>query len=234
MVLTLGIPLGRLVTWTAGTLGEQDLGEFVGWALNSLTVSLLAASVAVACALPVAVLVARRGGRAGVALGWLAQAGYALPGVIVALALVALATRWLDPLYNTLALLVAAFVIRFLPQAIQGQEAGLRQIGANLTDAARGLGASRARAFWRVVVPILLPSLAAAWAVVFLTAVKELPATLILRPIGFDTLPVRVWTPAVNGLYSDTGPAALLLVLISVVPLYLLLARRRGAVPGLA
>ena len=234
LVLTLGIPLGRLVTWTAGTLGEQDLGEFVGWALNSLTVSLLAASVAVACALPVAVLVARRGGRAGVALGWLAQAGYALPGVIVALALVALATRWLDPLYNTLALLVAAFVIRFLPQAIQGQEAGLRQIGANLTDAARGLGASRARAFWRVVVPILLPSLAAAWAVVFLTAVKELPATLILRPIGFDTLPVRVWTPAVNGLYSDTGPAALLLVLISVVPLYLLLARRRGAVPGLA
>jgi iron(III) transport system permease protein len=167
-------------------------------------------------------------------VGWLAQAGYALPGVVVALALVALATRWLDPLYDTLALLVAAFVIRFLPQAIQGQEAGLQQIGANLTDAARGLGATRMRAFWRVVMPILAPSAAAAWAVVFLTSVKELPATLVLRPLGFDTLPVRIWTPASNGLYPETGPAALVLVLVSIVPLYLLLARRRGLVPGLA
>jgi iron(III) transport system permease protein len=183
----------------------------------------------------VALVLARRRtarGGAGLAIGWLAQAGYALPGVIVALALVALATRWLDPLYGTLSLLVAAFVIRFLPQAIQGQEAGLQQIGANLSDAARALGASRARAFWRVVMPILAPSAAAAWAVVFLTAVKELPVTLILRPIGFDTLPVRVWTPARDGLYADAAPAALLLVLVSALPLYLLLARRSAVVPG--
>ncbi len=158
----------------------------------------------------------------------------AVASVIVALALVAISTRWLDPLYGTLFLLVAAFVIRFLPQAIQGQEAGLQQIGGTLSEAARGLGASRARAFWRVVMPILTPSVAAAWAVVFLTSVKELPATLILRPLGFDTLPVRIWTPASNGLYPETGPAALLLVLVSIVPLYLLLARRRGVVPGLA
>lgn len=232
--LALALPLVRLASWTGEVLGEQDLGELAGWAWNSLLVSVLAATVAVAAALPVALVVARRrgGGRAGVALGWLAQAGYALPGVIVALALVALATRWLDPLYDTLLLLVAAFVIRFLPQAIQGQEAGLQQIGATLTDAARSLGASRTRAFWRVVMPILAPSAAAAWAVVFLTAVKELPATLILRPLGFDTLPVRVWTPARDGLYADAAPAALLLVLVSVVPLYLLLARRRGILPG--
>jgi iron(III) transport system permease protein len=185
----------------------------------------------------VAIVLARRRGAgrwAGVLVGWLAQAGYALPGVIVALALVALATRWLDPLYNTLFLLVAAFVIRFLPQAIQGQEAGLQQIGANLSEAARGLGASRAGAFWRVVVPLLAPSALAAWIVVFLTAAKELPATLILRPLGFDTLPVRIWTPARDGLYADAGPAALLLVLVAIVPLYVLLARRRGVVPGLA
>lgn len=237
LALALALPMARLATWTIQGLGEQDLVEFAGWAWNSLLVSVLAASVAVGAALPVAMVLAQRrggSGRAGVVVGWLAQAGYALPGVIVALALVAMATRWLDPLYNTLALLVVAFVVRFLPQAIQGQEAGLQQIGANLSDAARGLGASRTRAFWKVVMPILTPSVAAAWAVVFLTAVKELPATLILRPLGFDTLPVRIWTPARDGLYSETGPAALLLVLVSVVPLYLLLARRRRVVPGLS
>jgi iron(III) transport system permease protein len=235
--LALVLPLARLVTWTVEVLGEQDLAEFAGWALNSLMVSALAASVAVAAALPVAVVLARRRGpgrRAGVVVGWMAQAGYALPGVIVALALVALATRWLDPLYNTLFLLVAAFVIRFLPQAIQGQEAGLQQIGASMSEAARGLGASRVGAFWRVVAPLLAPSAVAAWAVVFLTAAKELPATLILRPLGFDTLPVRIWTPARDGLYADAGPAALVLVLVAIVPLWVLLARRRGLVPGLA
>jgi iron(III) transport system permease protein len=235
--LALLLPLARVAAWTAEALPEQDLSEYAGWAWNSALVSILAASVAAACALPVAVVMARArrgGGRLGVAVAWLAQAGYALPGVIVALALVAISTRFVDPLYGTLALLVAAFVIRFLPQAIQGEEAGLAQIGDSLLEAARGLGTSRAAAFRRVVLPLLRPSLAVAWAVVFLTAVKELPATLVLRPLGFDTLPVRVWTPARDGLYADAGPAALLLVIVSIVPLYLLLARRRGVVPALS
>jgi iron(III) transport system permease protein len=165
--------------------------------------------------------------RRGVVVGWLAQAGYALPGVIVALALVAIATRWLDPLYGTLTLLIAAYVIRFLPQAIQGEEAGLQQIGPNLLEAARGLGASSRQALMRVMLPLMRPSLAAAWAVVFLTVVKELPATLILRPLDFDTLPVRVWVPARDALYAEAGPPALMLVIISAVPLYLLLGRAR-------
>ena len=235
--LALALPLARLVTWTVDVLPDQTLSDYGEWAANSLLVSVLAASAAAACALPVALVMARtrrRGGRAGIAVAWLAQAGYALPGVIVALALVAISTRFVDPLYGTLGLLVAAFVIRFLPQAIQGEGAGLEQIGESLLEAARGLGASRAAAFRRVVLPLLRPSLAVAWAVVFLTAVKELPATLVLRPLGFDTLPVRVWTPARDGLYADAGPAALLLVVVSIVPLYLLLARRRGVVPALS
>lgn len=237
LALALALPLARLATWTASAIGEHDLGEYWGWAANSLLVATIAAAACVALALPVAAVMARArrgGGPAGLAVGWLAQAGYALPGVIVALALVAISTRWIDPLYGTFALLVAGLAIRFLPQAIQGEEAGLQQIGQGLVEAARGLGASRVRAFARVVVPLLRPAVAASWAVVFLTAIKELPATLILRPIGFDTLAVRVWVPARDGLYAEAAPAALLLVLISAVPLYLLLSRRRGPVPALA
>ena len=221
--LSLALPIARLATWTVDVIPDQDLGDYLGWGWNSILVSVLGASITVVCALPVALVMARRGG--GLAVGWLAQAGYALPGVIVALALVAISTRWFDPLYGTLALLVSAYVIRFLPQAIQGEEAGLQQIGPNLLEAARGLGASGRQALWRVVLPLMRPSLGAAWAVVFLTVVKELPATLILRPLGFDTLPVRVWVPAHDALYAQAGPPALLLVIISAVPLYLLLGR---------
>ena len=229
--LALALPIARLVVWSVDALGgggTHDAGDYVGWAWNSLIVSALAATAASVCALPVAMLAAARRGRASALVAMLAQAGYALPGVIVALSLVALSTRWLDPLYGTLGLLVAAFVIRFLPQAIQSLESGLGQIGENLVDAARGLGAGRLAALRRVVLPLLRPSMAAAWAVVFLTAVKELPATLVLRPLGFDTLPVRVWTPARDGIYADAAPAALLLILVSAVPLYLMLTRRGG------
>ncbi len=228
LALSLALPLARLLTWAVGAVGGGQLADVAGWAANSLLLSALAAAVAVACALPVALVLSRRvgrGGRGTLLVGGLAQAGYALPGVIVALALVAISSRYLEPLYGTLGLLVAAFAIRFIPQAIQGEEAGLRQIGANLSEAARSLGAPPAAAFRRVVLPLLRPSLAASFAVVFLTAVKELPATLVLRPLGFDTLAVRVWTPARDGLYADAGVPALLLVIISVVPLYLLLVR---------
>jgi len=224
---SLGLPLARLGTWTAQQLGTQDPAALAAYAGNSLLVSGMSAFVAVAVALPVALAIAA-GGRIGLVLGSLAQSGYALPGVIVALAAVAIASRYAGPLYGTFALLVIAFVVRFLPQAIQAQEAGLAQIGPNLTEAARSLGASPRRAFARVTLPLLSPSLTAAWVVVFLTAVKELPATLVLRPIGFDTLPVRVWTPARDGLYAEAGTAALALVIISLLPLAFVLLRRRA------
>jgi iron(III) transport system permease protein len=217
LALALALPLARLGTWTWQVLPAQDPAPFAGWAWNSLLVSALAATGCVACALPVAALLVRRrrgGGWPDLALAALAQSGYALPGVVVALAVVALATRALDALYGTLPLLVGALVVRFLPQAVQGEQAGLEQIGHDLREAARNLGASALGVMGRVILPLLRPSLAAAWAVVFLTAVKELPATLILRPLGFDTLPIRVWTPARSGLYADAAPAALLLVIV--------------------
>jgi len=233
LALALALPLARLVAWAVEAAEEGEFADHVGWAANSLLVSGLAAGIAVLAALPVAVAIAR-GGRLGTAIGTLAQSGYALPGVIVALAAVAVTTRWIEPLYGTLGLLVAAFVVRFLPQAVQAEEAGLAQVGANLVEAARSLGATPRRAFRRVTLPLLRPSLSAAWIVVFLTAVKELPATLVLRPIGFDTLPVRVWTPARDGLYADAGLAALLLVIISAIPLALVLLRRGGGATLLA
>ena len=234
ITLSLLVPLATLVAWTADTLPDQDLADYAGWAWNSLSLALVAAAVALLCALPVAAVAVRRRGRAATAISSLAQAGFALPGVIVALALVAISTRYLNPLYGTLTLLVVAFVIRFLPEAIQGMESGIGQIGGELSEAARGLGAGRLETGVRVVLPLLRPSMVAAWVVVFLSSLKELPITLVLRPLDFDTLAVRVWTPARSGLYAEAGPAALMLVLVSLVPLYFILVRRRGLLPALS
>jgi iron(III) transport system permease protein len=131
LLASLGLPLARLMTWTLSAVGGADGGDLAAYAANSLLLSGISATIAVVAALPVAVAIAR-GGRAGLAIGTLAQSGYALPGVIVALAAVAIATRFADPLYGTFGLLVAAFVVRFLPQAVQAQEAGLAQIGPSL------------------------------------------------------------------------------------------------------
>ncbi len=234
VALSLIVPLVTLVVWTADKLPEQNLGDYAGWAWNSLAVSLVAAAAALVCALPVAALAVRRRGSAALALSSLAQAGFALPGVIVALALVAISTRYANPLYGTLALLVIAFVIRFLPEAIQSMESGIGQVGRGMSEAARGLGAGRLETGRRVLMPLLRPSMVAAWVVVFLSSLKELPITLMLRPLDFDTLAVRVWTPARNGLYADAGPAALMLVLASLLPLYFILVRRRGMLPTLS
>ena len=126
--------------------------------------------------------------------------GFALPGVVVALGLVFFATRFAGVLYQTLTLLVIAYVIRFIPQAIEGARARTR---ARRPGARRGRARPRRRplrVFRRVTLPLAAPGVAAGAMLVFLTAMKELPATLILKPTGFETLATRIWEAVKHGL----------------------------------
>ena len=107
-------------------------------------------------------------------------------------------------------------------------EAALGQTPPSLEEAARSLGRSPLRAVLTVTLPVIFPGLLAGAALVFLTSLKELPATLLLRPAGFDTLAVRVWMAAGDGIYTQAAPAALLLILCAAGPLAFLL--KRGAV----
>ena len=97
-----------------------------------------------------------------------------------------------------------------------------------MEEAACSLGRPPLRAFVNVTLPLILPGLFAGGALVFLTSLKELPATLLLRPAGFDTLSVRVWITASEGVYTQAAPAALLLILSAAAPLYFLLKREMG------
>lgn len=203
----------------SGTIG------FGSFAWNSLWTSSLAAVIAVALSLPVAVYSVRHPSRISHFISRFCQVGYAIPGVVVALSLLLLVNRGLPFLYATPFVIVIAYVLRHMPQAVRSTESSYNQLSPSLEEVARTLGRSPVQTFFQVTLRLVLPGLLAGGALVFLTSLKELPATLLLRPAGFDTLAVRVWVWAVDGFYVQAAPAALFLVLVAIVPLLFLLRR---------
>lgn len=204
--------------------GSQGFGTYV-W--NSLWSSSMAAVIAVMLSLPVGLFAVRYPNRFSKFLSRLSQVGYAIPGVVIALSLVLLINRFLPFLYATPFVVVIAYVLRHMPQAVRASESALSQLSPSLEEASRVMGRTSLQTLWQVTLPLILPGLLAGGSLVFLTSLKELPATLLLRPAGFDTLAVRVWVWAGEGFYFQAAPAALLLVLVSALPLSFLLRREQ-------
>jgi iron(III) transport system permease protein len=204
--------------------GSQGFSSYV-W--NSLWSSGLAALIAILLSLPVALLSVRYPNKVSRFISRFCQVGYAIPGVVIALSLVLLVNRLLPFLYATPFVVVIAYVLRHMPQAVRASESALNQLSPSLEEAARMLGRTSLQTMLQVTFPLILPGLMAGGSLVFLTSLKELPATLLLRPAGFDTLAVRVWMWAADGFYLQAAPAALLLVLASAFPLYFLLRREQ-------
>jgi iron(III) transport system permease protein len=147
--------------------------------------------------------------------------GHALPGIVVALALVTVAIHYARPLYQTLPLLLVAYSILFLPLAMVSLRAAIAQTPPMLDEAARALGARPATVFWRVTLPLMAPGVGAGAALVFLAVVTELTATL-LAPIGVTTLATQFWSNADSIEYGAAAPYAALLIAISAPAAYLL------------
>ncbi len=226
LAVTVVLPVGVLVYWSAIGVGEGALdARFWGYAFNTAQVAGAAALVSMVAALPVVYLRSRHPSPASSALERLAYAGYALPGVIVALGLIFFGIRYLPWLYNTAGMIALAYVVRFLPQAMQSTGSSLALVSPRIDEAARVAGLSPLAVIARVITPLVRPGMLAGGALVFVSSIKELPATLLLRPAGFDTLAVRVWVEASESVYYLAAPAALLIVAFSVLPLKWLLDR---------
>jgi iron(III) transport system permease protein len=223
------LPLAILGWWALTLVGDADLIAQLGDALpaagNAVGVSLAAALVCLLLALPVAALVARASGRLPRWIESISYVGYALPGIVVGLGLVFFAIRTAPFLYQTVALVVLAYVVRLLPQAISGARSGWERVDPRFEQAARGMGRSALDTLLRVTLPLAAPGVLTGAALVFLTAIKELPATLILRPNGFDTPATIIWQKTNVAEYSSAAVPALILIAISVLPVYLLLIR---------
>jgi len=220
---SLVLPVAVLVYWSGQSVaGDVDFGEIGSAAANSLLASGICAVVAGICAVPVAVLSVRYKGRFSSGIERLTYIGHALPGIVVALALVFFGTRVVIELYQTLGMLIFAWVVLFLPLAVGVVRASLLQVSPRIEDAARSVGRTRSNVMRTVTVPLMASGLLAGCALVFLTAIKELPATLILGPTGFETLATEIWSATGSGFFEGAAIPALILLAVSAVPLYLL------------
>jgi iron(III) transport system permease protein len=203
--LALGVPLGALLRWTVGSdrspIDWSLLWETV-WA--TVMVSILGSIACTVLAVPIAYLSARVRSRTSAALEAVSYLGHALPGIVIALSMVFLGVRFLPSIYQRTPLLILAYVALFLPLAPFGV---LR----------------------RVTIRIASPGVAAGAAMVALTCVKELPATLLLRPTSLDTLATRVWTETGVADYTRAAPYAIAMLLLGAVPMSVLTRVNRNA-----
>ena len=222
------LPLSVMVYWLARGLAAGESVAFVREAgINSVYASALAALAAVAAALPIAVLSVRHRGWLSGLLERVTYSGFALPGIAIALALVFFAAHYAVPLYQTLGLLVFAYVVRFMPQALGSCRSSLLQINPHTEQAARSLGSGQLTVFARVTAPQLWPGVSAGALLVFLTTMKELPATLLLSPIGFTTLATQIWSATTAAYFARAALPALILVALSAVPVAVMVLRER-------
>nr|WP_235433522.1 ABC transporter permease subunit [Protofrankia coriariae] len=222
-VLSLGVPLASLGRWLAeGASSGLDVDQIAVATGTSLGLGALGALVTTAAAVPVAWLYVRGRNRLSTALERATYIGSALPGIVVALALVTVAVRLVPGMYQTTSVLIVAYLILFLPRAMVNVRAALAQTPPVLDDVAHSLGAGRLATLRRVTLPLIVPGLGAGAALVFLAVVTELTATLLLAPTGTQTLATQFWSHSDSLAYGAAAPYAALMVLISGPATYLL------------
>jgi len=227
--VSLLLPALMLLYWLFRGFSAGEVAPALGGAAwNAVLASALAALVTVIMAIPVGLLVVRHPGKLTYLLERLTYSAYALPGIVIALALVFLGANHIPWLYQTLPMLVMAYLILFIPQAVGTVRASLLQIHPSLEEAARSLGRGPMRVFATVTLPMLRPGLLAGGAMVFLTAMKELPATLLLAPIGFKTLATMVWSSVSEAYFAAAAAPALLIVFMSSIPMTIFILREQS------
>jgi len=224
VIACLVLPASVVVYWLVRGLaaGESLLPVWTATA-NSLRAASGAAAVAVVLALPVAYLAVRFPSRYSTWVYRSAYLGNGLPGIVIALSLVFFGANYAPFIYQTLAMLLFAYVVRFLPEAVGTIRSGLLQISPRLEEAARSLGLNRRQTVWRVILPLLRPGIWAGVALVFLSAMKELPATLLLGPTGFTTLATQIWSATGEAFFTRAAAPALILLAVSALSMVFIL-----------
>ena len=225
VAVALGVPIGAIVYWLfhpgGGALpGAASLASAVG---HSALYGAGAGLLATVAAVPVALLSVRRPGRLSRLLEGSTVVILAVPGLVVALALVYFSIHYASSvLYQSTALLLIAYALMFFPLALVAVRASMARAPAQLEEIARSLGQRRLSVLWRVTLPLVGPGLAAAFCLVFLEVVTELTATLVLIPTGAQTLATQFWSYQQNIAYGQAAPYAALMIAVAVIPSYIL------------
>ncbi|QKT04970.1 iron ABC transporter permease [Ectothiorhodospiraceae bacterium 2226] len=244
------IPGGQLAVWGFATYGETLDAQFFVLVRNSVLLAAGAALIALALALFLAYGKRLHGARSVAAAVRIAGMGYAVPGMVIAVG-VMLPFAWIDNtvdawmraqfgistgllLSGTLVALLFAYTVRFLAVALHTVDAALGKIRPSMDDAARSLGWRPTQVLGRIHLPIMRGSLLTALLLVFVDVLKELPATLVLRPFNFNTLAVRAFELASDEMLAQSATAALAIVLAGLLPVILLSRSINRSRPGFA
>ena len=232
-ILSLAVPVWTLLRWLwiggADVWDFADLGNSLG---QTIGLASAAAFITTVLAFPVAWVAVRSSGFLARAVEGANYVTSSLPGIVTALALVTVAIHYARPLYQTVPLIVFAYVLLFMPRALVNVRAGLAQVPPSLEEASRSLGASPTATFLRVTLRLTAPAAAAGASLVFVGVATELTATLLLAPTGTRTLSMLFWSFSSELDYAAAAPYALALVLLAI-PVTVLLFRQSMKVAAL-
>ncbi len=222
VILFLVLPISVLGYWALRGISAGETVQVV-WssAVNSIQVSVMAAVIVVLAALPIAILTSRFSGRLSQVVEKFTYIGFALPGIVISLSIVFFAVGTF--MYQTLGLLIFGYLILFLPLAVGSIRNSLLQINPSLEEASRSLGRTASQTMRSITIPLSRNGMISGAALVFLVTMKELQATLILSPRNFDTLATSIWHATSEAFFARAAVPALLLILLSSIPMMILL-----------
>lgn len=237
LLVALVAPLASLAQWAWRGIAQganpiaqlgSDLAGLAGPSWSTAWIGSVAALVTIPIVLSSAVVTARYRSRLSPFVTGSILCGFAVPGLVIALSLAfwALNVPLFDRLYQSAALLIAAYVIHFGAQAVRPSEVAVASVSGHVRESARLLGASPLRRVLTVDLPMIRPGLIAGAGLVLLSTVKELPATLLLAPIGVQTLSTKIWGAFESGFLAQAGLASITLLVVSGALTWVLVLRR--------
>jgi len=221
-IITLGVPIGMILFWltqtgaAAITPAEVSAEMLISTTWSSLSYGAMAALVTTSICVPLAFLLVRFPSRLATTFERIVFLAQGLPSLVIGLAIVSLAVHFLRPLYQSAVMLVMTYAVLFMPLALVSVRAAFTQAPERLEETARSLGLSWARTVRRVLLPLAASGLGAGATMVFIAVVTELNATLLLSPIGTETLATQVWADTSTLAFAAAAPYAALLLLISL------------------
>ena len=221
-LLCLGIPGYVLISRTIDLGVDIDLIQLLSTTWNTASVAFIGASLSIIFAVPIGILISRFKSKLATSLENIFLITHAIPGVIIGLALVAIGSRFLSGIYQTLYLLAIAYSILFIANSLGTIRNNLEKIPVKFEEISRTLGQNYFQSLRRIVLPIAAPGILSGWLLVFVSAMKELPATLMLRPTGFETLATSIWTQTSISQFAQAAPFALALICVASIPSYLI------------
>ena len=228
VLATVGVPLAMTVFWltqhnsaaVSPVLASPELLAGATW--SSIELGAVGAALTLLLAVPLAFLASRYRGPLVTLIERAAYMAQGVPGIVIALALIALSVRYLRPIYETPFLLVLAYAILFLPLAVVSMRATFAQLRPSLEEAGRSLGLSRWRVALRIVGPLASPGIGSAAVLVFVTITTELTATLLLAPIGIRTLATQIWADTSGLAFAAAAPYVAVMTGLSLVSTWLM------------